>query len=485
MDNHRGSFIAGIVLGAGLGLLLGHFTLWRPASPVVPVVSSPYFESSTLALLPGLSGSAGLTSIPAPESLQPIGPGSEVWAPDRMIEEDSGELQNALAMEASAEPGSLASNGAILTESRQTAAGQTAEPKALPYSAASPLPGNSPQDQQTIRAIVDLELPHLSTEQRDVWFDALKDVNKEDVAGILKMWKMLGAPIPETPRLTNSPEPAPGNAPHAPDLPVKKVPLPVDSFHSPLGVPPESAHSFTPPPAVSSSAPARSSSKVSASGGDSPLAQQFTQVLRQNALMSRTPGYVPLRPHLVAISSDRGEPEYRLEVLPQFDQTTSLATGMPLDVCLRGTGFFQVQNGDGHRYLTRYGRFELDSDRRLRLSIAGQNYQLVPEVRLPEFSPEKTELQIDAAGLIILINVVNDAVIEPTPRLSAWIPASGASLQHVSNGLFRIDEQAVLLPAVGLDDPEAGATFQAGALEIPAGESPSLEDIRDLMNIPN
>jgi len=100
-----------------------------------------------------------------------------------------------------------------------------------------------------------------------------------------------------------------------------------------------------------------------------------TDVLAHNLANAETPGFRASRPIFAeAIERQRdvagpaaGRPvSYPLDRATWRDTAPGplSATGNPLDVAIRGDGFFAVETPDGERY-TRAGRFALDQGRRL------------------------------------------------------------------------------------------------------------------------
>ncbi len=73
-------------------------------------------------------------------------------------------------------------------------------------------------------------------------------------------------------------------------------------------------------------------------------------------------------------------------------------TNNPLDLAIRGRGFFAVEGEDGNTYYTRFGSFQLDGARELVLP-SGEKV-LGADGRPIAFAPEDTDIRIDETGVI-------------------------------------------------------------------------------------
>ncbi|MDN3567352.1 flagellar basal-body rod protein FlgF [Paeniroseomonas aquatica] len=94
-----------------------------------------------------------------------------------------------------------------------------------------------------------------------------------------------------------------------------------------------------------------------------------TQVLANNLANADTPGFRAERPvfaSFVTRSPDQGEVRYSLDRATWRDGRPGPigTTGNPLDLALRGDGFFVLETPNGDRY-TRAGRFTLDAAGRI------------------------------------------------------------------------------------------------------------------------
>jgi flagellar basal body rod protein FlgG len=145
-------------------------------------------------------------------------------------------------------------------------------------------------------------------------------------------------------------------------------------------------------------------------------------------------------------------------------------TNNPLDVAIRGEGFFVVRDGsapsDDQIRLTRDGRFLLDSSGRLVTHDEGRAV-LDPNGRPITLDPN-SEVEISGRGEIMQ----GDAVVG---RLRIAMPSSTRSLIKDGDGLFR-GPQGVMNSLKTVESPfvTAGAVERSGANPIMA-----VNDVRD------
>lgn len=380
----RSNFLPGLILGVGIGLLLGHLTVWRqtqnarsprPLATLAPLKMAGLSDARSRILQERyeFSAGAGFDFHDTPEP-----------------------LQNALALESVIDVNHFPKKSLIPVSQPQPQ--PTSEPQQLPVNSAAPLSGNSPKDQAMIRELIDLELSHLNPEQRHVWFESLKDVDKADAVGILKMWAMLGgsgAPLP------------PG------DSPFPKPPTGLD--HPAV---PSLGDNLLPPNLVSTA----------------------RALHRDNLLMANTPGFVPLVPVWYASRPGQTDEPIQLQYRLNLSEMKRVPTGFPLDVAIVGAGFFQVASAKGDEYFTRNGQFGLDEQLRICLTIAGQKLLLVPEVRLKGLGLATQSIQIQPSGEVILRQPDQDDIQAGVIHLAQ--PISSASLKSCGNGLFQLSEGA-------------------------------------------
>ena len=101
--------------------------------------------------------------------------------------------------------------------------------------------------------------------------------------------------------------------------------------------------------------------------------QRATQVLANNLANADTPGFQAQRPIFARFLPPPGAASRGQDIAYSVDRATwretrsgpLTTTGNPLDVALRGDGFFAVENPAGEERFTRAGRFTLGQDGRL------------------------------------------------------------------------------------------------------------------------
>ena len=133
-------------------------------------------------------------------------------------------------------------------------------------------------------------------------------------------------------------------------------------------------------------------------------------------------------------------------VVRDFRDGPIMATDNPLDVAIRGEGFFQVETADGIRY-TRNGRLRLDSDGAL---VTSNGYAVLSKDEFPILTiPGDTQITISADG-----TVSSESGELGTLAVVAF--ENPYALRKLGNGLYESE---------GLPDPATDATIVQGALE--------------------
>ena len=338
MSSQRAHFVSGVVLGIGIGLLISHFT-WgtgRTSDAGTPELSR--FASSHSGSLVNLSDDWPDEDISS----------FDIEHSDDLEWPEEGPLSTALAIHTDEDHSIVASSRLTeITEPAETEPAAVPEPQPLPVSTAAPLPGDN--NEAAIRGIIEAELPHLSKEQREVWYQSLKDVNKEDIAGILQMRKLLGTPLPD---ITTDKANMLGPDNQAPEVTVNEA----TDFDQAIN--------------------------------------EAIAVHKRNLMMAHTPGYVPQVPYIV--QTDGSLP--RADVYLDFNRTASHVSGFPLDLVVAGAGFFALEDENGERVYARSGRFEVLPDGRLGMTLGMRTLTLVPEVTIPV---ESTQIVIGENGAVL------------------------------------------------------------------------------------
>lgn len=370
MQGGPARFWYGLILGAAIGVAVGRSVPWtvaqgpqpRPLVGPTPWAVSAGWPSTQPAPIPN-SGSV------AWKSAVSLGDQSHSASSD-FLDEEIVTFDNfdetisyvtprspQAAPPSGDEPATLTVSNAAPLAQRQADSSPT-EPGIVALAPADAGDEASPlasEDEATVRALIESELSNLPPAQREVWFDALRDLPKEDALGVLKMWKRFGGPVGAAPSpLLTTP---PGSAP---DL------LP----------PPESPRDAVPPGAgLTTIATARA-------------------IHLDNIAMKTLPGYKKMQPRM--ISRGVGDPDNftGLVVAHDLEQGPKRVTDNPFDIAIDGPGFLRVTDGENILF-TRYGSLTLDAERRLTLS--GFGLRLEPTIEIPK---KATRLHIDRKGVV-------------------------------------------------------------------------------------
>ena len=131
-----------------------------------------------------------------------------------------------------------------------------------------------------------------------------------------------------------------------------------------------------------------------------------TQVLANNLANAETPGYRATRAVFAQhLQPQRDVADGRIGVAYATDRATwrdtaqgpVSSTGNPLDVAIRGEGYFAVETPEGERY-TRAGRFTLDQDGRL---TDMEGHPVLDARGTPlAFAPNDSRIEIQGDGTI-------------------------------------------------------------------------------------
>ncbi|WP_431270168.1 flagellar basal-body rod protein FlgF [Dankookia sp. P2] len=134
--------------------------------------------------------------------------------------------------------------------------------------------------------------------------------------------------------------------------------------------------------------------------------QRATQVLANNLANADTPGFQAQRPVFARFIPPAGGAARGQDIAYSVDRATwretrpgpLTTTGNPLDVALRGEGFFAVENAAGEERFTRAGRFTLGQDGRL--VDAEGNAVLDTSSRPIALGPADSRIEIQGDGTI-------------------------------------------------------------------------------------
>lgn len=389
MSSSRSSFISGTIFGIILGVLVGHIGIWKGVrSHSSPIVESfPVKEAS----LPGMSFDLGKKSENLPyfpeEALQPVDdyPEPEYLPPP----EKHSPLANAIAMETVEVKTVQATSQPAVVEISTPAE----EPQPLDIDDAAPIEAHESKNDVALKKVIEEELTHIPAGQREVWFESLKDMHVDDAQGVIRMWKLIGGPIPG---------------------------LGDDSLIQPPVM--------VKPPKVDSP----KSENIQSEDVTKAAIENAMEIVRRNLMMESTLGYMRIDPRFQEQLID-GQPVVS-GVIEEFyfSQGPALFTNRILDLMIQGPGFFEVKDPDGNLYLTRRGRFSLNDERQLAIIDGEKEYVLQPEVAIPE---EAKQIQFLSDGSVVCKDKANNSLDE-TAKIQTVQVLSISKLSYSQNGLF-------------------------------------------------
>jgi flagellar basal-body rod protein FlgG len=145
-------------------------------------------------------------------------------------------------------------------------------------------------------------------------------------------------------------------------------------------------------------------------------------------------------------------------------------TDLPLDLAIRGSGFFEVSLPDGPSAYTRAGSLRLDPDGRL---STAQGYLLTPEIRIP---PDASNIVVDAAG-VVRVTLPDEA--QPIEigqiELANFVNAGG--LRPLGNNLYA--------PTEASGDAQTGRPGEQGLGNVAQGfvEGSNVKLVEEFVNL--
>ncbi|WP_437191190.1 hypothetical protein [Planctomicrobium sp. SH527] len=437
MNTIQTNFIPGLVLGVGLGLMLGHVTVWKSSQPALSKVQ---VQSSAFPKLEPLLYKTSLYPTPvdgvrlndALDELELFSQGSP--------------LQNAIAVTTSSEPVSPLTPVATpdvklvaqLPQSAVDSPDSPFAPQPLPQSKSLvPIETKSGGDEQMIREIIEIELAHLPPEKRRAWYESLKNERKEDAVGILKMWKLVGGPSPDA--IPLGPEVlGPGTLP-------------------PMGAP--GVQPLMEPAPLHPVSPAI----------DDGLINAKQLIHKENLRFRDTPGYLPLIPYWLSSRLEGSKGELQVKSRPHFKALSQTQTSFPFDLAIDGAGFFTVKSKSGELFYTRNGQFRLNKERKLSLNVGGEEFVLTPEVTIPK---SEGGVLIGVAGHVTTQKSTEKSERSEQDiigRVIVVLPWSSSELVHRGNGLFQIENEFSDSPVPEHMMPwDIETRIKQGSLEIPS-----------------
>jgi flagellar basal-body rod protein FlgG len=308
--------------------------------------------------------------------------------------------------------------GEIEAAAGDDAAFVASEPAELPESSdAAPL--GEAWDELTLRRIVEHELADVPEADQEVWVDALRGLPREDVVGILRLWRKFGG------------GPA-SMLPVTPDFGTGR-----DILHGGPG----SEETGIPSPLVP---------EPPETGMDSALAALFAarRIIINNLLNAETIGY-RRREVLFSEPEPGNDGAALLGTRLDHSQGRLVDTANILDVGIEGPGFFVVSDGD-QQYFTRCGRFSRGEEGRLVLETSRGALVVQPEILIPEEAPWPL-VNLTAEQAAGFDHEPSETVLQSV-RLALF--ADPGRLESVGDALF------VATPASGT--PQIGAPAELG-----------------------
>lgn len=322
---------------------------------------------------------------------------------------------------------------------------------------------------EAVRNVIERELSHTTSEEREIWFDELKTLPAGVVRDLLQVRKQLRA----LPRLTGG----------VPEKLASANPL-RDSHSGEI-----------------SAEPISQKIRFQASSDFSPAAAIEAAIaqLQHNLTNARTPGYKRIRITMVdcyqpdaiedseldetesTSSSRRGIQGLGCRLAPprlDLKQGQLKNTERQLDLAISGEGFFVVRRGE-KELLTRCGAFTLDCNRQISLLVCAEPVLLQPPITVPD---DVREIQVSADGTVSILKS-SEPTLEVIGRLHLARVASSPRLQPAGQTLYLPTEES---GPIVIESPLANGIgeIQQGFLEQSNVDSKSeLEEIEDLQMI--
>ena len=186
----------------------------------------------------------------------------------------------------------------------------------------------------------------------------------------------------------------------------------------------------------------------SAIAAENAVDRLLARIERHNRANRETVAYKRLVPVLAELGwDDEGERSaVRLcRVIRDMTQGDVQRTGRVLDVAIQGPGFLQVRCGDDVRY-TRDGRLTRDSEGRLKLLAAADDWLIEPPIVIP---PDATDVTITEDGHVSVAVSQSREPIE-VGTLALWSFLNPELLEVDATGLYQQTNDAgasYILPA--------------------------------------
>ena len=140
-----------------------------------------------------------------------------------------------------------------------------------------------------------------------------------------------------------------------------------------------------------------------------------------------------------------------------MSQGTLLPTDKPLDVAIRGEGFFQITLPDGRTAYTRDGSFELDSQGRM---VTAQGNVLNPGLTIPQ---NATAITVNAQGQVAA-TIPGTTTPTTVGQIQLAMFVNKAGLQGIGDNLY-LETPSSGAPQVGNPNQDSFGNLQQGNLE--------------------
>ncbi len=153
-----------------------------------------------------------------------------------------------------------------------------------------------------------------------------------------------------------------------------------------------------------------------------------------------------------------------------FSQGTLVATYNPMDMAIKGDGFFQLMQVDGTLAYTRDGSFKLSADGKL---VTGDGHVLEPEIVIPQ---DTVEMTILADGRVAA-RILGENEAEELGQLELVRFLNPAALTSIGQNMYRANENSgePIISTPGLEG--------LGVIEQAHIENSNVEVVSEMVNM--
>lgn len=180
------------------------------------------------------------------------------------------------------------------------------------------------------------------------------------------------------------------------------------------------------------------------------LLSRMQEITADNLANINTPGFKGSTPFQQLLTEQiNGENQTRTVLMQQVNLTQGVLepTGNEFDIGLKGEGFFMVEQ-DGNSYLTRDGRFHIDSDGYLKNSQGGNVIGSGGAIHIPEYfqaaDTDQGEVDFEVAkdGTIRLNNEVYDQLRVLNVDNPQYLERKGGTYFTVADGATVTEDES-------------------------------------------